>query len=163
MNITGTLIWYYFICHREVWLMAHGLEPFHDHPFLEIGRLIAKESYKKQKKEIRLENMVIDLIDRDQEKVVVGEIKKSSRFIHSARMQLAFYLKELKKKKINVTGELLFPKERRREKVELTEEIEHKLEQACQDIEKIVALQRPPTPLKNRYCKKCAYLDFCWS
>ncbi|MCD6318594.1 Dna2/Cas4 domain-containing protein, partial [Candidatus Aerophobetes bacterium] len=26
-RITGTLIWYYYICRREVWLMAHELHP----------------------------------------------------------------------------------------------------------------------------------------
>jgi len=26
-EITGTLIWYYYICPREVWLMAHELNP----------------------------------------------------------------------------------------------------------------------------------------
>ncbi|MBM3239523.1 Dna2/Cas4 domain-containing protein [Candidatus Poribacteria bacterium] len=26
INITGTLIWYYYICKREVWLMSRSLE-----------------------------------------------------------------------------------------------------------------------------------------
>ena len=35
-KITGTLIWYYFVCKREVWFMAHEITPFQDDPFLEI-------------------------------------------------------------------------------------------------------------------------------
>jgi len=38
-NVTGTLIWYYYICHREVWLMARRIEPSQENPFIEIGRL----------------------------------------------------------------------------------------------------------------------------
>lgn len=27
MEVTGTLIWYYYICKREVWLMFHQIAP----------------------------------------------------------------------------------------------------------------------------------------
>lgn len=50
MNITSTLIWYYFICKREVWLMGHEITPFQDDPFLEIGRILHSEVYKREKK-----------------------------------------------------------------------------------------------------------------
>ena len=51
-RITGTLILFYYICRREVWLMAHELHPNQENPFLEIGRLIHQESYSREKKEI---------------------------------------------------------------------------------------------------------------
>lgn len=161
--ITGTLVWYYFICHREVWLMAHRLEPFHDDPFLEIGRIITKESYKKQKKEIRLENMVIDLLDRDGKKIVIGEIKKSSKFITSARMQLAFYLLQMKNLDIHLKGELLIPKEKKRIEVELNEALENELNSALIEIENIIQQEIPPQVKKNPYCRNCAYDEFCWA
>ncbi|MGC8937341.1 MAG: Dna2/Cas4 domain-containing protein, partial [Candidatus Methanomethylicaceae archaeon] len=28
--ITGTLVWYFFICKREVWLMGHEITPDED-------------------------------------------------------------------------------------------------------------------------------------
>ncbi|RKX92245.1 MAG: CRISPR-associated protein Cas4, partial [Spirochaetes bacterium] len=37
-NIIPTLIWYYYICPREVWLMAHEINPEQDNPLVEIGR-----------------------------------------------------------------------------------------------------------------------------
>ncbi|MEM3986954.1 MAG: Dna2/Cas4 domain-containing protein, partial [Candidatus Methanomethylicia archaeon] len=43
--IGGTLIWYYYICHREVWLMSRHLEPSQSNPFIEIGRLISESTY----------------------------------------------------------------------------------------------------------------------
>ncbi len=30
IHVNGTLIWYYFICQREVWLMGHQLNPDED-------------------------------------------------------------------------------------------------------------------------------------
>lgn len=74
--ITGTLIWYYYICKREVWLMARQITPFQEHPFIELGRLISEESFSREKKDIRLDNIAIDLIQKPDGQVVVGEIKK---------------------------------------------------------------------------------------
>jgi len=119
-KVTGTLIWYYYICPREVWLMAHELSSNQEDPFLEIGRLIQEDTYRREKKEITVGNMKIDLIKRKNDEIVVGEVKKSSRFEKSATMQLAFYLYNLKKRGVDAKGELLIPKERKRIPVELT-------------------------------------------
>jgi CRISPR-associated exonuclease Cas4 len=93
--------------------MSRQLTPWQDNPFIEIGRLISEESYKRDKKEIHLENIVIDLLKTDGEDVIIGEVKKSSRFEKSAKMQLAYYLLRLKQLGISATGRLLFPKEKK--------------------------------------------------
>jgi len=61
-------------------------------------------------------------LKRDGKKVIVGEVKKSSRFEHSATMQLAFYLYRLKQQGVEAEGELLIPKDRKRISVMLDEE-----------------------------------------
>jgi len=161
-KITGTLIWYYYICQREVWLMAHELNPETENPFLELGRLIHEESYLREKKEFAAPGMKIDLLrDRDGQ-LVVGEIKKSSRFLKSAKMQLTYYLWRLEQMSIEAKGELLIPKERKRIPVELTEELQHELEGAMEDIQVIIALETPPPPVHSRFCRNCAYAEFCW-
>jgi len=48
--LTGTLIWYYYICPREVWLMARELVPDQEDPFIEIGRILSGESYKRERR-----------------------------------------------------------------------------------------------------------------
>jgi len=63
-QITGTLIWYYYICPREVWLLSHELSPDQKDSFLEMGRLLQEDSYKREKKEITVGNMKIDLIKK---------------------------------------------------------------------------------------------------
>ena len=161
-KITGTLIWYYYICPREVWLLSHELNPDQEDSFLEMGRLLQEDSYKREKKEITVGNMKIDLIKRANGEIVIGEIKKSSRFENSARMQLAFYLYRLKRYGVRAEGELLIPKEKKRISVKLTPEIEDKLEQSFKNIRKIISQEAPPEPAKNKYCYKCAYREFCW-
>jgi len=161
-KITGTLIWYYYICPREVWLMAHELNPNQEDPFLEIGRLLHQDTYRREKKEITVGNMKIDLIKRRDGETVVGEVKKSSRFERSATMQLSFYLYRLKQAGINAKGELLIPKEKKKISVELTPDIEDELKQTFHQIKEIINQDNPPEPVKNKYCSNCAYKEFCW-
>lgn len=163
VNITGTLIWYYFICKREVWLISHGLEANQDNEYLEIGRIIQESSYKRKNKELDLGNIKVDLISKEEDKVVIGEVKKTSSFIESASMQLAFYLLELEKRGIDAIGYLHFPKEKKKIKIELDDETKTELYKAIKDIENLIKVEKPPAVEKNKYCRKCAYQEFCWA
>ena len=161
--ITGTLIWYYYICPREVWLMSRQLTPWEENPFIELGRIISQESYERDTKEVQIENIVIDVIKTQDEEVIIGEVKKSSRFIKSATMQLAFYLLKLKEYGINAKGILLFPKEKRRIPLSLTKEMEEELNLSINRINQIIKSETPPPATKNKFCTKCGYREFCWS
>lgn len=118
--------------------MAHELDPDQDQSFLEMGRIIQEDSYRREKKEIAFGNMKIDLLKSKEWKVVIGEIKKSSRFEKSAIMQLAFYLYTLRNQGIEATGELLIPKEKKRIPVALDNGKEKELERAFFVIEKLL-------------------------
>lgn len=164
-----TVVWYYYVCHREVWLISRRLEPSQSNPFIEIGRLISDEAYSRERKEVVVQfpdqagGMVIDLIKNEGDEVVVAEIKKSSSFEKAAKMQLAYYLMRLKMLGIVARGELLFPRERKKLSVTLTEEIEEELRRALLDIERIVKQDRAPKPRLTRFCRKCGYEELCWS
>ena len=144
----GTLIWYYYICKREVWLIAHGIEPPQENEFISIGRLIHEEYYRKFKKELLVDNKIkIDILEG---KKVIGEIKKSSKYLESAKMQLAFYLYYLKTVKgEKLEGELLIPEERKRIRVKLTTELEKEVERAVWEIERTFHLQKEPKDLRK--------------
>lgn len=161
--VTGTLIWYYYICKRQVWLLAHGIEPDQEDENIRIGRLIGETSYEREKKEIDIATGKFDVMRREGENLVVGEIKKSSRFVDSAGKQLLFYLFQLKEMGIEARGELLVPEERKKFSFNLDEESEKEIKKAIKEIEKIVFTPLPPPGVKNKYCVKCAYADFCWS
>ncbi len=163
LNVTGTLMWYYYICQREVWLMVHNLAPDQDDPNIDLGRFIHEKTYEREKKEINLGHIKLDIVKKDKNELIIGEVKKSSSFEKSARMQLAYYLLELEKLGLNARGELYFPKEKKRETVELTSELRDKLDSAVCDILRIAYLELPPEPKKTKFCRNCAYTEFCWS
>lgn len=162
-TVTGTLIWYYYICKREVWLMAHHLIADQDNENLRIGKIVGENSYPRDKKEIDLGNAKIDLIKTENGGLVVGEVKKSSRFVNSASNQLLFYLLQLKEIGINARGELLIPEEKKKIEVILNETTEAEIRSAIKNIELIVNQELAPEPTKNKYCKNCAYSEFCWA
>jgi len=163
LGVSGTLVWYYYICPREVWLISHQINPDQDDSNISLGRFIGENTYLREKKEISIGNSKIDVFHTEDGKMVIGEVKKSSKYKESARMQLAFYLSELKERGIMARGELRFPKEKIREEVVLDQRTEQELDKVRRDILRIIYMEKPPQPQKIHFCKKCAYTEFCWS
>lgn len=163
ISVTGTLVWYYYICKREVWLMSHNITPAQDNENIELGKFIHENSYKREKKEISIGNMKLDIIKRGNTGWIVGEIKKSSKFEASSKMQLLFYLSELEKAGLNAVGELKIPQEREVIRIELEDDSRQELEFVKRDILRIVYTEKPDPPKKIMYCRNCAFSEFCWS
>ncbi|MCX7910909.1 MAG: CRISPR-associated protein Cas4 [Endomicrobia bacterium] len=163
MEINGTLIWYYYICKREVWLMSHQIEPDQEDERILLGRILSKNAYEREKKEVRIKNLVLDIISTRSQSIIVGEIKKSSKYIKSATMQLKFYLWELKKLGIkDVVGELRIPKEKKKISIDLTLEDEIELQKVSEEIKNLILQQQPVPPVRQKYCRLCGYNEFCW-
>ncbi|MFD2671141.1 CRISPR-associated protein Cas4 [Marinicrinis sediminis] len=163
MPVTGTDIWYYFICKRESWLMAHEIAPDQEDENVDLGRFIHEYRYSRGKKEIEAGHIKMDRLKKVNGELVVQEVKKSSTFIESARYQLLYYLDQLRQMGINARGELLFPEERKKERVDWTQESKQKLEEAVSDIRSIAKMPVPPEPKKITFCRKCAYREYCWA
>jgi len=161
--ITGTDIWYYFICKRELWLIMHQIVPDQEDENIDIGRFLHEYYSKRGKMEVDIGSGKLDRIKRVGEKLIVQEIKKSSRFRESSYFQLLFYLYELRKIGIEAIGELLFAEEKRKETVILTEDHIQELESAIKDIKRIAKLEFPPKPKKTNFCRKCGYREYCWA
>jgi len=161
-KITGSLINAFCICPRKAWLTAHEFSPEPDNVYIEIGKLLTRETYKRERKEIVFENVKIDLVKKENKDIIVGEIKKSSKGQKAAIMQLAYYLYKLRKRGMDAKGELLIPKEKKKIPVELSPNIENELKKAFQNIREIINQEKPPQPVKIRFCRNCAYREFCW-
>jgi len=162
-NITGTMIWYYYICPRQVWLISHGLEADQDDENIRIGKIIGENSYSREKKELDIGSGKLDIIKTKNGELIVGEIKKSSRFLESAIHQLLFYLFQLNEIGIPARGELLIPEEKKKIEVMLNESNGKEIRNAIEHITHIVYQDSPPKPKKNKYCRNCAYNEFCWA
>lgn len=163
LYITGNLVNAYFICKRKFWLYARQFNPDPEIDLLLLGRIISEESYQREKKEILLEGMKIDLLKRQEKEVIICEIKKSSKGLKAAMMQLAFYLKRLREKGVLMKGEILIPKERKRIPFELTEELNKHLEDALNEMKAIMFDNTPPIALKTSLCKNCGFFEFCFA
>ncbi|HZJ76786.1 MAG TPA: CRISPR-associated protein Cas4 [Oscillospiraceae bacterium] len=161
--VTGTDIWYYFVCRRRTWLSIRKIFPDEEDENMEIGRFIHEYRYGRNKKEIGTGPIKLDSIKRADGSWVVMEVKKSSKYFHGSYYQLLYYLYILEQKGIIARGELLFPEERKREVVELTEESRVKLKETIRGIEKLA--QEPVSPYLKKIsaCKNCAYNEYCWS
>ncbi len=163
ISVTGTILNAFLICPRKAWLLARELSPDPDNELIQLGKLIADETFKDKRKEIILENIKIDLIETKKGKLIVGEIKKASTFIEAAKLQLAFYLWKLKEKDVNAEGELIIPKERKRIKIELSDELINKLKNTISEAENLIKMDKPPKPVRKSFCKNCAYKELCFA
>lgn len=162
-QINGTLVWYYYICQRQVWLMARQIAPDEDDPNLVIGRFLHEVRYARQRKELEVGGSKMDLVRWDGDQVVVSEVKKSSSYRQSSRMQLLHYLKLLSERGVEARGELVFPEEKRKEEVLLNPESVAELERVEKEILRLANQEQAPPPQKNRYCNHCAYREYCWA
>ncbi|BER93136.1 CRISPR-associated protein Cas4 [Thermatribacter velox] len=162
-RINGTMIASYYACKRELWYMAHQITPDQDNPFLDLGRLVEEESYQEEKKKFLIGDVLIDIVRSEEGKLIVGEIKKSSRSKRSGIMQLYFYLWYLKERGVKARGEVLFPREKRKIPLVLNRAIEEELKRAMREIELIIAQEVPPRREKIPLCTPCAFRDFCFA
>jgi CRISPR-associated exonuclease Cas4 len=162
-KITGTFVWYYCICKREVWLLSRGITPDQKDENVDIGRFIHENAYSREKKEVDFYGMKFDIVKKEHDQLIIGEIKKSSKYMESARMQLLHYLNELEEQGIHAEGVLLVPDEKKRESIVLDKENKKKLDEVLEGIDEIVLFEVPPKPTKINYCRNCAYNELCWA
>lgn len=158
--ISGTLIWYYKICRRELWFMARELMPEQDNPLLDLGRAIHETSYESLPKEVKLEGVKFDIYIKGRK--TVCEVKTSSKFLDAATLQVKYYLYRLKLLGVDASGMVLVPREKKRYRVTLSDDDISELKRIFRDIKELVYSEKPPPPIRIKFCRKCAYKDFCW-
>ncbi|MBX5467908.1 MAG: CRISPR-associated protein Cas4 [Firmicutes bacterium] len=163
LSIGGTLIWYSSICLRQLWLMAHQINPDEDDPNLEYGRFLHETAYLREKRGFEVNGNRFDVVSFRNGTLVVAEIKKSSRALESTRLQLGHYLMVLEEQGINAIGELRFPEERRKQEVRLTDDLRRAVLRQRQIVREVSGLPTPPPPKRLRWCSKCAYAEMCWA
>jgi CRISPR-associated exonuclease Cas4 len=162
-RIGGTLVWYYSICHRQVWLMSRSIAPKPDDDYLALGRLIDQNTFVREKHQITFGDNKFDFMQDKDGTLIVSEVKKSSRAERSAILQLAHYLYALKKESIEAKGVLHFPTEKKKVDVILTDHLIAELESIYSAILALASKETPPHSEWSKYCPKCAYAEYCWS
>lgn len=160
IRITGVMIQYYVACKRELWFFANQINMNYDNEDINIGKLIHEKSYSRESKDVNLGEVAFDFVRKGKNSTIF-EVKKSSRLEEPVRYQLYYYLWYVKQLGKEMNGVIVYPKEKKREKLELTPEIEAKIEGIIEDIKKIVSMPLPPSVKVMPYCKRCTYYELC--
>lgn len=164
MNITGTIINYYFHCKRQCYLFAKNMNLENNSEDVRIGKVLHEiKNIDKNTNEVKLENIALDKIN---DKYVI-EFKKSDSDPIATKMQLLFYLKKLKEKGIIRKGKIKFYEKNNKndfvqEEFELDIENEQIIANAEKDIKELLNSENIPQVTKIKGCKKCAYYDYCY-
>jgi len=95
---------------RKLWLFSHALSMEQTSDAVSLGKLIHETSYTRHKRELSAPGMKIDLLTSQDGRLIVQEVKKSSKNLTPGRMQLAYYLWRLRDMGLKATGELVVPK-----------------------------------------------------
>ena len=160
VRITGLMVQYYHVCERELWFMSRGLDIDRETTNIQRGSYVDEHSYDDRRKSYQINGRIqLDVLDSGD----VMEVKVSSTLEKPARMQLLYYLWYLEEVlDIEKDGVLAYPKERKRENVELNDETRSEVEDAIRGIIEVVERDAPPALEKKPYCDACLYQDICW-
>ncbi|NPA52339.1 MAG: CRISPR-associated protein Cas4 [Aquificae bacterium] len=160
LKVNGLKVNYYFICPRKLWLFDRKIGMENQSDKVLMGALLHENTYRREKsREVLIDNLIsIDILDS----LNIREVKYSDKMAEADKMQILYYLYFLKRLGINKKGIINYPKQRKREFVELTAKDEKKIEKALQEINKILKQDKPPPVINAPYCKKCAYFEFCF-
>jgi CRISPR-associated exonuclease Cas4 len=166
MKPTPTHLNYYHICHRKLWLFAHGITMEHNSDTVYEGKLIGETTYPQRTgryQEIDLGIAKIDFYDPKEK--VVHEVKKSDKMETAHRWQVKYYIYLLQQTGLtDVNGILEYPKLRKTEKVYLEEGDIAELETTLKEIENIIGNENCPSRLtKKTLCRSCSYFEFCYA
>lgn len=162
-QITGTLINYYFHCKTQCWLHANRINLEDNSEDVRIGKVLHELQEKKSKKgEVSIDNIKIDKLTKE----YLVEIKKSDSDPEAVKWQVLLYLYKLKQKGVERKGKIEFIEKRKQNKkihyIELDEVNEKELLEVLAKIEVLIDSEKPPVPILDNKCKKCAYYEYCF-
>lgn len=162
-RVNGTKISYYFICHRKLWLFDRQLQFESDFSPVEEGKFISESTYPDERHEIQLsDGAVLDFYDKKHK--VVHEVKKSDKMEEAHLWQLKYYLYYLKSYGVDgVTGKLDYPKLKKTLDVKLTRKDELIIQEIFGKMTAVVTQVKAPERINKKFCKTCAYYEFCWA
>lgn len=161
MNVTGIMIYYYFVCERKLWYFANQINMEQNSELVQIGKLIDESSYRREEKSILIDNTInIDFINNG---ATLHEVKKTKTIEEAGIWQLKYYIYYLEQKGVaNINAEIDYPLLRETKKIALESEDRKILENVIKNIEIIVNQDKPPQIINASICEKCSYYDLCY-
>ena len=161
MQITGIMIYYYFVCKRKLWYFTNNINMEQNSELVEIGKVIDETSYVREDKSILIDNTInIDFIKGE---CKLHEVKKTKAIEEAGIWQVKYYMYYLQKRGIkNITAEIDFPLIKETKEIFLEDSDIKTLDEVIKNIVNIITKEKPPEMINDKICKKCAYYDLCY-
>jgi len=160
-TITGTEMAYLYICPRKLWLFHNGIRPENEHVNVQIGRLIQETTFSHHEKEIPLGEIgVIDWAEFKHGRI--HETKKGKCPGDAEIAQTRYYLWWLRRNGANIdTCIIHYPKQKETKELKWDDSMSIDVENDLKCAREIIGLTVPPEFKELKYCRSCAYFDFC--
>ncbi|MGL5549790.1 MAG: CRISPR-associated protein Cas4 [Culicoidibacterales bacterium] len=160
MAVRGLDIYYYFVCHRKLWLAAHDQQMEQENQDVQLGKVIDSRTYRHERKHIQVdEHINIDFLH---DWKVIHEVKKSKKLEQASIWQIKYYMYYLAERGVAIEEAFIdYPELRERTVVTYTSEDEAELKALLAKIEMIKQQVNIPSYQKYSYCQKCAYFEYC--
>ena len=152
--VTGTVIYYYQICHRKLYYFTHELQMEQNNEAVALGRLLDENSYTRDAvRHITIDDTIsVDFIRKGK---VLHEIKKSRSVEEASVWQLKYYLYYLQDRGLTkLHGQIDYPLLRQTVAVELTDEDIVKIAEILTEVsyeKEHLYLQRRTAPSKRQH------------
>lgn len=161
--ITGTEMVYLYLCMRKLWLFHHGIRPENENVTVQIGKLIGETTFKRKNKEVKLGNIgVVDWAELQHG--IIHETKKSRCPMGAEVAQVRYYLWWMREHGMNIDRCIIhYPKQKKTKEVVWESEMSTSVEDDLRRARKIVTRPRPPEFEQLKWCRSCAYREFCLS
>ena len=161
MNITGIMIYYYFVCKRKLWYFANEVNMEQNSELVSIGKILDETTYTREKKSILIDNQInIDFIQKG---AILHEVKKTKAIEEAGEWQIKYYMYYLEQKGVNtIEAKIDYPLLNQTKEIFLEDNDRKILQEAIKDIEEIVKKEKIPNKLDDKICRKCAYYDLCY-
>lgn len=164
--ITGTMVTYYFICRRKLWLFSKGLNLENVSGNVDVikGKILHENRFKREThRELAFDTVKVDFLRFDGQ-VFVHEVKKSKKFEKAHVWQLKYYIYLLRNRGVNCSaGVIHYPASMRKVEVAWEEGDDLHMKQALENVSQVLGEPIPPDILNRKMCSRCAYFDFCYA
>ncbi len=160
-DVTGIMIYYYYVCKKKLWYFLHEIRMETDNQNVKLGKLLDENSYIRDNKHVMIDGVInIDFLRGNH---VIHEVKKSKSIEEAGIMQVKYYLYYLYNKGLtDMSAKIDYPLLKQSISVELNDEDFSVLDEVIQDIVNIGNSENIIFVEKKDICKKCAYYDLCY-
>ena len=160
--ITGTLIHYYVTCKREAWLYSRKIHADQWDENILMGKALA-EIKEEQLHDFPFSNLKFDKIGKERGHYMVTEYKKSMSNPEGAKMQLLFYMWQLKTSlNLKVINGKVVSGRTTHFFIEGNETNMKMMEKLIGEVSQFLEQSTPPPFKEIKFCKGCGYRDYCY-